>query len=134
MAFNRSEIESGVRDVLCDALGVDADDVTPNARIKADLGAESIDYLDIMFRLEKKFSTPERSFKIQQGELFPENMLGDTTLVENGKVTDKGMSMLRERMPHVDFTNFAKDRNVTALQDTFTVGSLVEFVQRKLAL
>lgn len=132
MAFTRADIENGVRDVLCDALGADAEDVTPTARIKADLGAESIDYLDIMFRLEKKFSSPERPFKIAQGELFPENLLADPAFVEGGKVTDKGMAMLKERMPHVDFTAFNSNRNVTALQDTFTVTSLVEFVQRKL--
>lgn len=133
MAFTRAAIETGVRDVLCDALGVDAEDVVPTARIKADLGAESIDYLDIMFRLEKKFTTPEKPFKIEQGELFPENLLSDATLVENGKVTDKGMAMLRERMPHVDFSAFEKDRSVAALQDAFTVGSLVDFVERKLS-
>ena len=133
MALNRADIENGVREVLVDALGADAEDVTPTARIKADLGAESIDYLDIMFRLEKRFSTPERPFKIAQGELFPENLLSDPTLVEDGKVTDKGMAMLRERMPHVDFTAFDKDRKVTSMQNTFTMGSLVEFVQRKLA-
>ena len=132
MAFNRVAIENGVRDVLCDALGADPEDVTPTARIKSDLGAESIDYLDIMFRLEKKFTTPEKSFKIQQGELFPENMLADPTLVENGKVTDKGMTMLKERMPHVDFSTFERDRGVATLQDTFTVKSLVDFVERKL--
>lgn len=131
MAMNRSEIENGVREVLCDALGVDADDVTPTARIKSDLGAESIDYLDIMFRLEKKFTSPERPFKIAQGELFPENMLADPTLVEAGKVTDKGMKMLRERMPHVDFSSFENDRNVANLSETFTVKSLVDFVERK---
>jgi len=132
LVSTRADIESGVRDVLCDALGADAEDVTPTARIKADLGAESIDYLDIMFRLEKKFTTPEKPFKILQGELFPENLLADQTLVVDGKVTDKGMAMLTERMPHVDFTDFANDRSVTALQNTFTVNSLVEFVQRKL--
>jgi len=128
----RPEIESGVREVLCDALGVDADDVVPAARIKSDLGAESIDYLDIMFRLEKRFTTPDRPFKIAQGELFPENMLSDPTLVENGKVTDKGMTVLKERMPHVDFSTFEKDRNVANLSETFTVKSLIEFVERKL--
>ncbi len=131
MVMTRPEIETGVREVLCDALGVDAEDVTPAARIKADLGAESIDYLDIMFRLEKRFTTPERPFKIAQGELFPENMLADPTLVEGGKVTDKGMTMLRERMPHVDFSNFEKDRNVANLSETFTVRSLIDFVERK---
>ncbi|MFO0893588.1 MAG: phosphopantetheine-binding protein [Phycisphaerales bacterium] len=133
MAFTREQIESGVRDVLCDALGVDAEEVTPTATLQGDLGAESIDFLDIVFRLEKRFSTPEKPFKVAQGELFPENMLTDPSLVDNGKVTDKGIAMLRERMPHVDLSALEKDRSVTKLSETFTVKSLVDFVERKVA-
>lgn len=101
MAKSREDIEADVRDVLVDALGVDEDDVVPTATLKGDLGAESIDYLDIVFRLEKKFSTTEKPFKIAQGELFPENLMTDPTLVENGKVTAKGLALLKEKVPHL---------------------------------
>jgi acyl carrier protein len=133
MAKSRAEIEADVKDVLVDALGVDEDDVVPTATLKGDLGAESIDYLDIVFRLEKKFSTPEKPFKIAQGELFPENLMTDPSLVENGKVTAKGISLLKEKVPHVSLGDFESDPQVTKLSGLFTVKSLCDFVERKLA-
>jgi acyl carrier protein len=133
VAFNRQQIEEGVTEVLEEALGVDTEDVKPEATLTGDLGAESIDFLDISFRMEKKFSTPEKPFKIEQGELFPENMLQDPAMVQNGKVTDAGMALLRQKLPHIDFTTFDKDRNVKSLSEVFTVKSLCDFLERKLA-
>ena len=129
----RDQIQADVQEVLEEALGVDAEDVTPDATLTGDLGAESIDYLDIVFRLEKKFSTPDKPFKIQQGELFPENLMTDPSLVEGGKVTAKGIALLKERMPHINLGSFEQDPQVTKLSELFTVTSLVDFVERKLA-
>ena len=81
MAISRAEIEEKVTDVLENALGADRDDVVATATLTEDLGAESIDFLDIQFQLEKKFSTPEKPFKIEQGELFPENMMSNPDYV-----------------------------------------------------
>lgn len=133
MAMSRDEILESVRDVLEDALVVDREEITPDASLTGDLGAESIDFLDIVFRLEKKFSTPQKAFKIEQGELFPENLMKDSTVVEDGRFTAKGVAMLKERMPHVDFSSFESDPGVEKLSELFTVKSLVDFVQRKLA-
>ena len=133
VAFNRQQIEEGVSEVLQEALGVDAEDVKPEATLTGDLGAESIDFLDIQFRMEKRFSTPEKPFKIEQGELFPENMLQDPAMVQNGKVTDAGMALLRQKLPHIDFSTFDGDRNVKSLSEVFTVKSLCDFLERKLA-
>lgn len=133
MAFNRQQIEEGVSEVLQEALGVDAEDVNPAATLTGDLGAESIDFLDIQFRMEKRFSSPEKAFKIEQGELFPENMLQDPAMVQNGKVTDAGMALLRQKLPHIDFSTFDGDRNVKSLSEVFTVKSLCDFLERKLA-
>jgi acyl carrier protein len=55
MAMSRDEIFQGVQEVLVDALGVDNEEVTIQATLIGDLGAESIDFLDIVFRLEKAF-------------------------------------------------------------------------------
>ena len=55
MAMSRDEISQQVQEVLVDALGVDDDEVTIEATLMGDLGAESIDFLDIVFRLEKAF-------------------------------------------------------------------------------
>jgi acyl carrier protein len=124
----RDEIFSKVQATLVDALGVDEDEVTDTARLSADLGAESIDFLDIVFRLEKNFAT-----KIPRGELFPENFAAaDASYVANGMVTPKGLEELKARMPHADVDSFAKNPKVENLQELFTVGMIVNFLQRKL--
>src|SRR3569833_3455509 len=99
--MTRDEIYKKVQAVLVDALGVDEDEVTPNAVIRDDLGAESIDFLDIMFRLEKSFG-----IKIPRGEMVPENLTNDPNLVKDGVVTPAGIAMLKEKMPHSDFSTF----------------------------
>ena len=137
MAVSRDEIEQKVASVLEEALGVDSDEVTPEATLINDLGAESIDFLDISFQLEKAFEqdcAPGTPFKIEQGELFPENLLNDEELVENGRLTDRGMALLKEKMPHVDFSEFEADRSVSKISSLFTVKTLVDFCERKLAL
>lgn len=132
MMIARSEIEQKVTEVLENALGADAEDITPEATLTEDLGAESIDFLDIQFQLEKKFSTPEKPFKIEQGELFPENMMSNPDYVKDGRFTDAGMALLKEKMPHVDLSVFDADRNVKGLAKIFTVKSLCDFIQLKL--
>ncbi len=129
-----SEIFESVREILAEALGADEDEITLSASLTGDLEAESIDFLDIVFRLEKKFSTPERPFQLEQGELFPENLMENSEWVADGKFTQAGLSMLRERMPHVDFKDFDDDPDVTKVAELITVKSIVDFVERKLAV
>jgi len=130
--MTRDEIFEKVQEVLEEALGADEEDITAEASLTGDLEAESIDFLDIVFRLEKAFSTPEKPFKINQGELFPENLMENPAWVSDGKFTDEGMAMLRERMPHVDFEQFDSDRDVNKVAELITVKSIVDFVERKL--
>jgi acyl carrier protein len=122
------EIYANVKSTLVDALGVDDDEVTPEATLVGDLGAESIDFLDIVFRLEKNFS-----IKIPRGELFPESLATDQTLVKDGVVTTTGIAELRKRMPHADIDMFAKNPKLENMQELFTVQMIVNFIQRKLA-
>ncbi len=126
MAMSREEIYSKVQGVLVDALGVDEDQVKPDARLKQDLGAESIDYLDIQFRLEKAFG-----IKVPKGEMLPENVMTDPNFVQGGRVTPAGMAELKKRMPYVDLTEFEKDPQVEQLP--FTVDAVVNYVQTKVA-
>ncbi len=130
--LKRDEIFEKVRDVLEEALGVDTEEVTPEVSLTRDLEAESIDFLDIVFRLEKTFSTDQKPFKIEQGELFPENLLENPEWIADGTFTDAGMAMLKERMPHVDFSAFDSDRDVNKVAELITVGSIVDFTNRKL--
>jgi len=131
--LTHDEILEKTREVLMEALVLDADEVTPEASLTTDLQAESIDFLDIVFRLEKTFSTEDKPFKIEPGELFPDNLLENPEWVQEGKLTDAGMDMLKERMPHVDFSEFDQDRNVDKVAANITVDSLVIFIERKLS-
>jgi acyl carrier protein len=132
MAMSRDQIFEKVRGVLEEALGADEDEITPDASLTADLGAESIDFLDIVFRLEKVFSTEDQPFKILQGELFPENLMENAEWVQDGKFTASGMTMLKERMPHVDFADFESNPDINKVAELITVDSIVNFVERKL--
>jgi acyl carrier protein len=127
MALSHDAIMEKVREGLVDALGVDEDEVTPQARIGADLGAESIDYLDIVFRLEKAFN-----IKIPRGDLFPDNILNSDEFVQDGKLTPKGLAELRTRMPYADLTEFSKNPNVQDIGDLFTVNMIVNYIEAKL--
>ncbi len=89
----KEEIYAKVSATLIEALNVEEDEVKPTSTLQGDLGAESIDYLDIVFRLEREFG-----IKIPRNELFPEAVLqGDPDIVQNGKVTPKGIEDLKER-------------------------------------
>ena len=126
---SEEEILSKVQETLIDALGVDDDEVGPEATLVGDLGAESIDFLDIVFRLEKAFD-----IKIPRGELFPENLAAsDSGFVEDGMVTAAGIEELRAKMPHADIDKLAQDPKVENIQDLFTVGMICKFMEKKLA-
>lgn len=124
----QEEIFAKVRTALVDALGVDDDEVTPEATLTGDLGAESIDFLDIIFRLEKSFDV-----KIPRGELFPENILTDAQYVQDGKVTANGIAELRRRMPFADLDGFAANPKVQEFGKLFTVKTICSYVAHKLS-
>jgi len=128
MATTREEIFEEVKEVLADALGLDDDEVTAEATLMGDLGAESIDFLDIVFRLEKSFG-----IKIPREELFPaESVMSNPEFVSGGKLTEKGLDELRAKMPHTDLTDFQGNPDVNKIADLFTVDSVVNFIQTKL--
>jgi acyl carrier protein len=127
MVMTRDAVFKQVEEVLIEALGVDAEDISEDATLTGDLGAESIDYLDIVFRLEKKFS-----IKIPKGELFPDEVLNNPDYVEGGKLTSAGISRLKEAMPHADFSKLDKDPAVAKVPELFTVKTLVNYVESKL--
>jgi acyl carrier protein len=125
---SQGEIFSKVSATLVEALNVDEDDIKPTSTLQGDLGAESIDFLDIVFRLEREFG-----IKIPRGELFPESIFqGDPEFVQNGRVTEKGLQELRARMPFADLSKFESDPEVSGLSDLFTVDLITRYIQGKL--
>ncbi len=128
MPPSREEVFVKIQEVLTDALGVDAEEVAPEATLAGDLGAESIDFLDIVFRLEKAFS-----IKIPKGELFPDDILNNPDFVEGDRMTSSGVEHLKLAMPHADFSAFEADPVVSKMPDLFTVDTIVNYVENKLA-
>ena len=125
---SQEEIYRRVSARLVEALNVDEEEITPTATLQGDLGAESIDFLDIVFRLEREFG-----IKIPRGELFPESIFqGDPEFVQGGRVTEKGLAELRTRMPFADLSKFEQNPEVSTIGDLFTVDMIARYIQGRL--
>ncbi len=127
MSFDKEEIIKSVRTIISQALKVDEPKVSLESSLIKDLGAESIDFLDIVFRLEKAFK-----IKIPKGELFPEKVLTDARFVKNGHVTPAGIEELKTKMSNVNWDDFSKNPQVSSLGNLFTVGMIVNYLSDKL--
>jgi acyl carrier protein len=122
----KDEVFAKVRNALVEALGVDEEEVLPEATMVGDLGAESIDFLDIVFRLEKSFG-----IEIPRSELFPEDILTNAEYVKDGKVTANGVAELKKRMPFADLTKFEHNPVVQDFGNLLTVKDLCRYVEGK---
>ena len=122
------EVVDKVREALVDALGVDDDEVVPGATMVGDLGAESIDFLDIVFKLEKSFD-----IQIPRDELFPDDILTNAEFIQDGKVSAEGLVKLKERMPFADLTKFEQNPLVQDFGNLLTVQDLCNYVATKTA-
>jgi len=120
------EVFGKVQEALVDALGVDDDEVTPEATLVGDLGAESIYFLDIVFKLEQAFG-----ITFDRTELFPEDILTNAEYIEDGKVTVDGLAKLKERMPFADLEKFESNPLVADFGNMLTVKDLCNYVASK---
>lgn len=127
MSAINEKIMSKVRECLAQALGLDEEEIMPTSSLTRDLGAESIDFLDILFRLEQAFG-----IKIPRSDLFPEHFISNHEFVRDSKVTPKGIEELKKRYPFTDYSGFEKDLAVSKLADTFTVNSLAGYLGGRL--
>ena len=126
---SKEEIFEKVQSALVDALGVDDDEVTEDATLVGDLGAESIDFLDIVFRLEKTFD-----INIDRAEMFPEDILTNAEYVQDGKVTPAGLTVLKKRMAFADLTKFEADPVVQNFGTLLTVSDMCRYVEGKIGV
>ncbi|MDO5554312.1 MAG: acyl carrier protein [Planctomycetia bacterium] len=123
----KEEILEGVKEVLVEALAVEPDEVTPEATLVDDLGAESIDLLDIVFNLEKRFDV-----KIDRGELIPEDLLNNPEYVQEGRLTANGLEELSKRLPNANLDAFKMNPMVQNLAKVLTVSDMCHIVETKL--
>ena len=120
------EIFDKVKEELIEALGVEDDEVTEDATMVGDLGAESIDFLDIVFKLEKAFG-----ISIPREELFPDDILTNAEYVVDGKLNAEGLEELKKRMPFADLAKFEQDPQVQNFGQMLTVKDLCNYVAEK---
>ena len=125
MSTTESEIFEKVRGAVVEALAVDDEEVTPEARLTEDLGAESIDFLDIAFQLEKAFG-----IQIKPNELIMDNLVDDR-YVQDGELTNAGMEEVRRRVPGGSLELLEQTRTVSDVRSVFTVETLIRFVRAK---
>jgi acyl carrier protein len=121
-----TEIQSAVQEAVVGALGVSEDEATPDATLMDDLGAESIDLLDILFRIERstgvKIQASDLGEYIQGG--IPDDQFGD----ENGIVSEQGLEQLKKVMPQIDPDELRGKLEAEKVITLFTVGNLADMV------
>jgi acyl carrier protein len=126
--MTRDEIGERVAQALVQALGVSRSDIKPETSLAGDLEAESIDFLDVVFRLEKDFG-----IEVARGELFPQELLRDPRLVSKGKLTAEGVTAIRERFGFTDLSALQPGLSVEDLMNNMlTVKLIVDYVEYKL--
>lgn len=129
VALDNLDIEAKVKGIIAESLCVDLADVNLKSNLMKDLGAESIDFLDIMFRLEKEFGIKIPQREVEQnarGGLSPEEFEIDSILQE------KGAARLRELLPEIPTDQIHAGMSLRELPMTFTVEVFVNIVKRKL--
>jgi acyl carrier protein len=125
LAYTQDQIFGRVRDCFCEALGLDEDEVELGSRVIDDLGAESLDLLDIVFRLERSFGV-----KIPRGDLEEQaraSLDGEAYEVD-GVLTDVALAKLRAAMPEVRAHHFVPGLRVNDVPRLFTVETFQNIV------
>ncbi len=121
---NQAEIFQRVVNVIACAFNIEAKEIRETSALFGDLGAKSIDFLDIVFRLESEFQ-----IKIPRNQLFPEFIFdGNSKYMCDNKVTLEGINELRAQWPWADLSEFEKDPSLSKIGDLFTVEMICKYI------
>lgn len=123
--MNVAGVYPKVREIIADVLVIDEEDVSLNSRLIADLGAESIDFLDLVFQLEKEFK-----IKIPRGQL-EKNARGDLAedeFEQGGVLTTAGLQALKNYLSEVPEAQFKANMKVNEIPMLFTVETFCKLV------
>ena len=127
--MTRDEVQGAVSEAVVGALGVGADEVTPEATLLGELGAESIDLLDILFRIERstgvKIQASDLGDYIQGG--IPDDEFSD----ESEIISEKGLEQLKKVMPQIDTAALVGTLNANDVIKLFTVSNLGDMVAQR---
>ena len=112
-------------ETMAEALGCDEEEITLTASLIDDLDAESIDFLDIVFRLEKTFKV-----KIPRGKILEDSRgpLSESEFEQNGVVTSAGLTQLKAYLSEVPAERFKTPLNVADIPRLFTPETFLKLV------
>jgi acyl carrier protein len=127
-----NEIYEGVKEAIVDAMGLEPEEIEENSSLFDDLGAESLDLLDIVFRIEKTFGIKIPRGGIQQDVLAEEGIKEEDVIVD-GCLTAFGAEKLRERMKEVDGEKIHEGFRIDDIPRLFTIQTFVNLVKYQLA-
>lgn len=127
--MKEEEIIEKLKECIVEALGVEKEEITLDSSLIEDLGAESIDLLDLVFRLEQTFG-----IKISRGEIEEEarKVLKGEEFEKNGFLTPKAIEELKKRLPEVPPEKFKSKMKVDEIPILFTVRTFLQLVKKKL--
>jgi acyl carrier protein len=120
-----ADVYPKVREIIADVLVIDQEEIALNSRLITDLGAESIDFLDLVFQLEKEFK-----IKIPRGQL-EKNARGDLAEDEfekGGVITDSGLHALKNYLNEVPAEQFKPKMKVNEIPMLFNVETFCKLV------
>lgn len=129
MTPTRDELRQRIVALVADALDRDASAVSPNASLIDDLGAESIDFLDLQFRVESAFALKFTDEELWRGSFD----LADPRWVEGGRLTREAVELVRRRQPGYPWERFAAGITVADLPRLLTVETIVDQLEKRLA-
>lgn len=114
-----------VCEIIADVLVIDEADITLDKRLIADLGAESIDFLDLVFQLEKEFS-----IKIPRGQLEKDarGNLSEAQFEHNGIVSEAGIIALKNHFDESPAENFKSQMKVNEIPELFSVHTFCKLI------
>ncbi|MDX2645484.1 acyl carrier protein [Streptomyces sp. PA03-1a] len=131
MRMPRYDVEELVRSVVVEAMGIDPEKYHPDLAFASDLGLESLDLLDVFFRIEccvPVVLSVERCGRYLQGEV-PDEEFCDA----NGIISRRGLERLAVVMPQLDPEVWAGRLTLDRMLERLTVGNLVAMVEHMLA-
>ncbi len=124
-----ADVDSSVREAVVEALALEDDDVTPESALMEDLGAESIDLLDILATIEKSTGVGIEASELGdyiQGGIPDEEFSGDDRII-----TAKGARQLHKVMPQTDPSELEGKLGADEVMTLFTVQNLIDTVKSR---
>ena len=123
--MNIENIYPKVSAIIADVLVLDESEVSLSSRLITDLGAESIDFLDLVFQLEKEFS-----IKIPRGQLEKNarGELSESEFEKDGIITPAGMEALKRYLNEVPAENFQSNMKMNEIPALFTVETFCKLI------